>query len=100
MQLQELARGDLTMIRSDDGPNSQSHTLIGYATVANVDSKTVDMSNPLYRSFDGSKRLYRCQPDNFLAPGDTVQINGEEFTAGLITYTIGPKSELMEISEA
>ncbi len=98
-QLQELALGNLTMIHSDDAPNSQSITLVRYATVRSADPKPIVLQNPLYRSFDGSRRIYRCQPDNFLAPRDTVGINGVGSTGGVITQTIGERSELMEISQ-
>lgn len=69
MQLEELARGYFTTIRSDDGPTSQSITLVGYATVKNADPKTVVLSNPLYRSFDGSKATVPLSAGQFPGAG-------------------------------
>jgi len=98
--LQEIARADLDQIRVDRGGRNASISLIGYKTVENTVPKTVELSGASYRAYAGAKRRYRCAVDLWLQPGDTVQINGEEFTAGMISYTIGSRQELMEVGEA
>jgi hypothetical protein len=98
---QEISRADLSSIRMDEGAKSASITLTGYTTTTNEAPKSVVLAGASYRNLgEDGKRRYRCQLDMFLRPGDTAVVNGESFTVGTITYAIGTKSELMEISEA
>ncbi len=99
-QTQEIARADLEDIRLDKGPKSRSITLTGHKTVSTTEPNVATLSGASYRSLgaDGL-RLYRCDVDLWLRPGDTAEIKNESFQVGYISYTIGVGQEVMEVTE-
>lgn len=62
-------------------------------------AKTITLSGASYRSIDGGYKSYRCSPDLYVRPGDTVLINGDSFTCNSISWYIDTEQELMTISE-
>jgi hypothetical protein len=99
-QFDEIARVDLDDVRQDEGARSYTLTLDGHRTEATVTPKVRAIGGASYRNVVSGKRRYRASPDNFLRPGDTVEINAESFTVGLITLSVSPSIERMEIAEA
>lgn len=99
-QFDEIARVNLEDVRQDEGARSYTLTLDGHRTEATTTPKVRAISGANYRNVVSGKRRYRASPDNFLRPGDTVQINAESFTVGLITLSVSPSIERMEIAEA
>jgi hypothetical protein len=61
--------------------------------------KTIPLSGASYRSVIGGYKSYRCSPDLYVRPGDTVIINGDTFIVNSITWFIDPDQESMTISE-
>lgn len=99
-QLEEIGRATIESMGGSKTAISGEINLTGHKTITNSAPKTVELEGASYRNITDGKRRYRCVPDNFLEPGDTVIINGESFIVGAITYTIDADSERMEISEA
>jgi hypothetical protein len=98
-QIREML-GEVTNddIRTDEGTENQSVTLDGHKTVT-FTPKALALSGPQYRAAYGGGVRYRCTPDFYLRPGDTVTINEETFQANVISWAISVESELMEVSE-
>jgi hypothetical protein len=98
-QIREML-GEVTNddIRTDEGTDNQSITLSGHKTVT-FTPKTLTLSGPQYRAVYGGGIRYRCSPDFYLRPGDTVTINEDTFQANVISWAISVESELMEVSE-
>jgi len=100
VQFVEIARVNLDDIRDDGGGRNRSITIIGHATVTESVPKTRTLQNASMRSSSWSGRRFRASLDMNLRPGDTAIINGEAIVVGLITHSVSPLGELMEISEA
>ena len=96
---EELIRVDLENIRVDEGGRNQSIILDGHRTVTH-ETKSVNLTGASYRSLTKGKLRYRCEPDLYLRPGDTVSVNGDSFTTDNITMFISPTQETMEVAEA
>ncbi len=96
---EQLGGVDIEDIRVDQGASSCSITVSGHRTET-FTAKTIALEGASYKNLAGGKLLYRCAPNMYLRPGDTVQVNGDEFTADLITWAIGVGSETMEVSQA
>jgi hypothetical protein len=86
-------------LRIDEGSESISLTLSGYGAWI-FEPKSVTLTGATYASTDDGKRRYRCTPNHYLHPADTVMVDGETFTAALITWAIGESGTTMEVSEA
>lgn len=86
-------------LRIDEGSTSISCTLSGYGTWGGS-PKAVTLTGASYACTDDGNRRYRCKPDLFLRPGDTVTIDGVSYVAARITWAIGESNETMEVSEA
>jgi len=97
--MENLAAADLDDIRVDQGAMNQSITLSGYRTET-YSPKTVRLTGASYKMIYDGKKRYRCQPDLYLRPGDTVVIGEDSFTADVITWAIGNVTEIMEVAEA
>lgn len=98
--LSEIARANLEDIRYDQGPMSYSGTLTGHKTITYGSPATVALVAASYRAIYGGKRRLRGAIDNALKPGDTVTWGTDSFTAGEISYTVGPSTAVMEVAEA
>jgi hypothetical protein len=93
-----IGMADLDDIRIDEGTLHQSVTLSGYKTETHA-AKTINLASASYRMVYQGRKRYRCQPNLYLRPGYTVVVNGETFRADVITWAIGPGTEIMEVAE-
>lgn len=99
-QREEIVRVELEDIRIDQGARNQSVTLSGHKTET-FGSKIVTLQDVTYmRSLNGKLTYRTATPDLFLRPGDTVKYNTDEFTVGLISYTVAVNRQQMEVTEA
>lgn len=96
---ERLAVVDLEDIRIDEGTESQSISLEGHRTET-YSAKSINLVGANYKNITKGKTRYRCQPNIFLRPGDTVTINGDTFVADVISYAISVASRTMEVAEA
>jgi hypothetical protein len=96
--MEQLVAVNLEDIRIDEGAVNQTITLEGHKTRTHT-HKSIALTGASYKSISGGKTRYRCEPDLFLRPGDTVTVNGETFIADNITIAISVDSQIMEISE-
>jgi hypothetical protein len=91
---------DETGVRIDEGATNQSMTLSGYGQEVRTPKVSVLGSsfkkNTQY-SADGIKYGYQCQPDLFLRAGDTVRIDGKEFTADSIRWEVNVERGQMTV---
>ena len=93
-----IGMADMDDIRIDEGTMHQSVTLSGYKTETHA-AKTITLTGASYRMIYQGRKRYRCQPNLYLRPGDTVVVNGDMFQADVITWAIGPGTEIMEVAE-
>jgi hypothetical protein len=99
-QLVELCRVDLETIASARGGRNWSVTLSGHATSTTTVPKEITLQGASYLSSGSGARRIRAALDLNLRPGDTAVSGSESLVVGLITHTVSPAGELMEISEA
>jgi len=90
---------DLEDVRIDQGAVNQSITLEGHRTNTYT-AKSVTLSGASYKNLEDGSLRYRCSPDLYLRPGDTVTVNGDTFTANYISMAMSVDSQTMEVSEA
>lgn len=99
-QISELMMAvDLEDVRIDQGAVNQSITLEGHRTNTYT-AKSVTLSGASYKNLEDGSLRYRCSPDLYLRPGDTVTVNGDTFTANYISIAMSVDSQTMEVSEA
>ncbi|RLB92209.1 MAG: hypothetical protein DRH26_06790 [Deltaproteobacteria bacterium] len=97
---EEIARVLLESIDILEGGKNQSIVLSGHATTTPT-PKTVTLEDPIYsRLYEGKYRYRFAEPDLYLRPGDTVEVDDITFTADLISYSVNARNQLMEIAEA
>lgn len=91
---------DETGVRIDEGAINQSMTLSGYRQDMR-DPKVSVLSSSFKKSTqystDWIKYSYQCLPDLFLRAGDTVKIDGQEFTAGSIRWEVNVERGQMTV---
>jgi len=90
---------DLEDIRIDEGASSVSVSLSGHRTVTHA-AKTTQLTGAAYKAVYDGKIRYRCTPELYLRPGDTVTVGDDTFTAGMISWTVDPSQQTMEVEEA
>ena len=96
----EIVRVDLEDIRLDEGAKSQSITLVGHKTET-YSNTTITLEGETYKRTASGKVTFRTAlPDFYVRPGDTVTDGEDTITADLITITVGPGNQQMEISES
>jgi hypothetical protein len=99
-QRETIGAVELESVRIDDGPVNQTITLSGHRTET-FSAKSVSLSGIEYRYTDAGVRRVRCAPHLYLRPGDAVDAGtGYAFTANLISYTVSPGQQTMEVSES
>jgi len=97
---QEIVRVEMETVTVDEGPKSQSITLVGHKTEAYI-QRAVNLSDLTYkRTATGKRTIRTAVPDLFLRPGDLVTADGETWVAGMITMTVDVLSQTMEVTEA
>lgn len=98
-QISELLMAvNLENINTNEGDVNQSMTLEGHRTHSYT-PKIVNLTGATYRNTNDGKIRYRCAPDMYLRPGDTVIINDETFTADDITIYKSVDSETFEFAQ-
>ena len=95
---ERLMAVDLEDVRIYEGATSYSITLSGHRTTT-YSAKAITLTGASYKNLTGGKTRYRCAPDLYLRPGDTVTVNGDTFTADNISIAISVDSQTMEVSE-
>lgn len=91
---------DETGVRIDEGATNQSMTLSGYRHDVRTPKVSVlgsSFKKSTQYSNDGIKYSYQCQPDLFLRAGDTVRIDGNEFTADSIRWEVNVERGQMTV---
>lgn len=99
-QLEAIAWADFPLrLRSDLGVESSTITLSGYHEFDPTAAKTRSIGGVNYRRSDEGRRVFRCELDTFLRPGDTAELLSETIVVSDINYTVGAGQERMEIAE-
>lgn len=91
---------DETGVRIDEGATNQSMTLSGYRQDTRTPKVSVlgsSFKKSTQYSSDGIKYSYQCRPDLFLRAGDTVRIDGKEFTADSIRWEVNVERGQMTV---
>jgi hypothetical protein len=92
---------DISSVSITGNNRDQQIMLSGYRTseAASVPA-VIPVSGVTYRSLNkGITTLRKPEPDLYLKPGDTVQYDEDEFTAGLVTFSYSAMyGSSMEIS--
>lgn len=96
---EEIIRADLEDIYIYEGARSKSIVLVGHKTIT-FSSKIVTLTGVSYKETKNGVLRYRADPDLYLKPGDTVKYDGDEITAGLVTYYVGETFATMEVEES
>lgn len=81
-----------------DGATNQSITMDGHKTETWIVKKT-NLTKASYMNLSGGKLRYRCKPDLYLRPGDTVNINDDTFVVDSIVLSVSPALETYEVAE-
>lgn len=94
----EIIRVDLEDVNSSEGARSRSIVLSGHSTnVTAPKQKTVIGSS--FRGVTNGQRRFRAAVDFDLNPGDTADVDAEQFIVEAVTITIGSAQRVMEFSE-
>lgn len=96
---EQLMAVDLEDVNIYQGGTNISITLEGHRTNT-YSAKAVSLTGASYKNLTGGKLRYRCEPDLFLRPGNTVTVNGDTFTADSISISMSVDSQTMEVAEA
>lgn len=97
--LTELLRVNFGSFRYDLGATSGTASLSGHKQVTYSNPKTRTLAGISYKSVTDGVMRVRCEPDMWLAPGDTADIGDSTFVVDSISYTIKPTSATMEVQE-
>ena len=81
-----------------DGTTNKTITLDGHRTET-FTPKEINLTGSSYRNLTAGKLRYRCTPNLYVRPGDTVNIDDDSFTIKNITYSVSPELETFEVSE-
>jgi len=94
----EIARATLDDIKINQGASSRSITLDGYKTSTFL-PKSITLENPSYKALSDGKLRYRCKPDLYVRPGDTVTVDTDTFVVDNISWSVSVGSETFEVQE-
>ena len=81
-----------------DGTINKTITLDGHRTET-FTPKEINLTGSSYKNLTAGKLRYRCTPNLYVRPGDTVNIDNDSFTIENITYSVSPELETFEVSE-
>ena len=81
-----------------DGTTNKTITLDGHRTET-FTPKEINLTGSSYKNLTAGKLRYRCTPNLYVRPGDTVNIDDDSFTIENITYSVSPELETFEVSE-
>lgn len=97
---EKIIESDISSVRYDHGSKNQTVTLTGYKTTT-FTAKTVNLTGyPVeYKTNTAGVIRYRLKKaSTILNPGDTVIIDDDTFTVGLISYFVNTTNQQIEIS--
>lgn len=100
---QEIARVTLDYVDIARGTASKSVVISGHKYESTDLARVVPLYGLRSASNSNGVRRYRCTMNNDIMPGDIAEfpeLDDEQFTVGLLTYTIGVKQSVMEVAEA
>ena len=93
-----IAEGELSEVRLDEGPISQSISVAAYAA-ASGSPKTIRLTDPQYHATYGGQKRYRVAPNLFFRCGDTALIGSDSLLAQDVTMYVGVEAgAVMEVS--
>ena len=81
-----------------DGTTNKTIILDGHRTET-FTPKEINLTGSSYKNITAGKLRYRCTPNLYVRPGDTVNIDDDSFTIENITYSVSPELETFEVSE-
>ena len=90
---------DADGIRVDEGAVEKSVTLQAHGILPAARAKTVVLTGAQKEDVRLSKSRWCCAPDYNARPGDSIEIEGQVFSAGVIWWRVMPGEEVMEIWE-
>jgi len=96
---EEIVRVDFENIQITEGAVNKTIILDGHRTET-WSTKTVVLTAASYRKLHKGKLRYRCVPDLYVKPGDTVEIESDNFVVDNITLSMSANQINMEITEA
>jgi hypothetical protein len=100
LQREPIMETDIDEAAIHHGGRQSSIRLTGYRE-ATYTPKAITLSGATYRGVSGGKIRYRlAKPYIFLNPGDTVTIEDDTLTIGVMSYSISPLAQQIEIQEA
>lgn len=99
----ELLEANIYSLREDEGPSSNSGTVVGYKQITFSDTSTIEVGGVSYRNqFEGSRR-YRATPHPGLKPQHNAFIHGDTFQVEEVIWTVSANAnglqQVMEIKE-
>ena len=100
-QREEIVRAEIEQINIQEGPGSRSITLIGHKDQTFI-AKESRLYDPVYKArTDGSLSYRFAVPDLWLNPGDTAQVDSDEFTVDTVVMMVsaGGGQTTMEVQE-
>ncbi|MFA5922309.1 MAG: LamG domain-containing protein [Methylococcaceae bacterium] len=88
-----------TLQTSQGAHSGTTGILSGSENTPFVSPLTLELTDPITRSYDSGGIRYRCRIDPRVRPNDTVAINGETFQLEQVIHVIDAKTAIMEIKE-
>lgn len=100
-QTEEIIRVDYESLQVNRGARSDSATISGHKTTSSSNPKSVNLSGVSYYGLQADgKRTFRADPDLFLRVGDTAVYGAESLVVDQISYTVGDRQAIMQVTEA
>lgn len=97
---QNIIETTMDQVNPYQGGISDTLVLIGYKTTTYT-PKNVTLTDATYRAQIDGKLSYRLPtPDILLNPGDLVTIGEDEFTLGIMSYTVSGEFQQIDLTEA
>jgi hypothetical protein len=100
-QTEEIIRVDYESLQVNRGARSDSATISGHKTTSSSNPKSVNLAGVSYYGLQANgKRTFRADPDLFLRVGDTAVYGAESIVVDQISYTVGERQAIMQVTEA
>lgn len=88
-----------SLTTNQGGRSGTTGTLSGFEESAFITPQTIELFDPITRSYDAGGIRYRCRIDPRVRPNDTVIINEESFLIESVIHIIDTKTAIMEVKE-
>lgn len=100
-QTEEIIRVSYESLQVNRGARSDSATISGHKTTGSSNPKSVNLSGVSYYGLQANgKRTFRADPDLFLRVGDTAVYGAESIVVDQISYSVGERQAIMQVTEA